>query len=302
MQSFLPVVLLGYILNSTSTLISKFIVGVNVPNPYVYTFYVSVLGLTVILLAPFGFTFPSIEVFILSGFCALSFILALLMFYSSLYFDEASVVAPIVGTCNAVFTFVLSILFLNESMPVNHLLAVIFLILGMVFLVFTHILEFKYAPKHLFLMIGAGLFYAISAVLTREVFIRSNFITGLVLIYSLTGCFALLLLIKRGLRQQVFSSAVSRTHLLKRTGKLLILGQGLGVSGGFLITFGYSLTSAAIINSLQGIQYIFILAVAWLLPKHLKHLLGEDFIRKGITQKVTGVVLIAIGLGFLAFR
>lgn len=299
---YLPVVLLGYIFNSTSTLISKFIVDVNVPNPYVYTFYVSVLGLIVIVLAPFGFTLPTPEVFLISAFCALAFILALLMFYSSLYFDETSVVAPVVGTCNAIFTLLISILLFDEAVLQSHLLAVFLLVLGLIFLVSTHLLEFKYKPKHLLLMVGAGLFYAISAVLMRAVFLQTNFISGLILVYVITGCISLLFLTVPQLRKQILSSVVNKNHLINKTSRLLILGELLGAGGGFLITFGYSLTSAAIINSMQGVQYIFILAVAMLLPKHLKHLLGEDFIYKGIVLKVIGSALIVIGLGFLAFK
>lgn len=301
-MAFLPVVLLGYILNSTSTLISKFIVDVNVPNPYVYTFYVSVLGFLALLLVPFGFQVPTIGVFLLSTLCALAFILALLMFYSSLYFDESSVVAPIVGTFNAVFTLLISLLFLNEAFLRSHFLAVALLLLGLTFLVSTHLMEFEYQPKHFLLMFLSGLTYAISAVLMRKIFLAASFISGLVLVYVITGCFSLIFLTIPKIRRALFAASFGKHHLANKTTMLILLGEVLGVLGGFLITYGYFLTSAAVVNSLQGIQYIFILVVAMLLPKHLKHLMGEDFIYKGIGQKVIGSVLIAIGLGLLTFR
>lgn len=301
MLSFLPVALLGYFLNSTAILISKFVVDKSVPNPIVYTFYVGIAGFLVLLLVPFGFHLPTAAALTYSLFSALAFVVALLLFYHSLLCDEPSVVAPIVGTFNPIFTFLISFFLFQQALTPLQILSVSILIFGLVVLSSTHLIQTNLERKHLLMMVSAGLFYALSAVLIKQTFLKTNFLTGLILVYGLTGVLVLGFLLIPKFRHQIVNSKVSKHHLINKVSQLLFLGEALGAGGGFLITYSYTLSSPAVINSLQGVQYVFILVVALLLPHRLQHLLAEDSLYKHLGQKILGSVIILSGLGLLAF-
>ena len=73
----------------------------------------------------------------------------------------------------------------------------------------------------------------------------------------------------------------------------------MGAISGLLISFGITLASASLVNSLFGVQYLVILFAAIFFAKKYPHLL-EELSRKVVTQKVVGIVIISVGLYLLA--
>jgi len=74
----------------------------------------------------------------------------------------------------------------------------------------------------------------------------------------------------------------------------------MGAVQGFLLTFAVSLANPALVNSLFGIQYLVILTTSLLLSKSHPNLLGERLTKAIILQKVTGSIILSIGLYLLA--
>ena len=155
------------------------------------------------------------------------------------------------------------------------------------------------------MMILAGFFFALSYLFLKRGFEVSNFITGLTLSKLAGGIFALTFLAIPSIRKQIFTpnsseSAPKSNKFLNKTFILLIIGQAMGAVQGFLLTFAVSLANPALVNSLFGIQYLVILTTSLLLSKSHPNLLGERLTKAIILQKVTGSIILSIGLYLLA--
>ena len=76
--------------------------------------------------------------------------------------------------------------------------------------------------------------------------------------------------------------------------------QGFGALGTILQNYAVSLGSVALVTSLQGLQYglllVFTTIGSILLPKIIK----EDMSKSIVIQKALSIILIGIGLYFLA--
>ena len=71
---------------------------------------------------------------------------------------------------------------------------------------------------------------------------------------------------------------------------------------GFLLqNYAIFLGSVALVNALQGVQYAFLLVLGGLISVFYPNLLKENISTKVVIQKLTAVLLISIGLYFLAF-
>ena len=80
--------------------------------------------------------------------------------------------------------------------------------------------------------------------------------------------------------------------------KFVISGRALSVLAAFLMYLAVFLGSVTLANSLQGIQYIFILVLAYLFFKKFPKL-REQFSKEIIIQKIIAIILIGLGLFFL---
>lgn len=82
----------------------------------------------------------------------------------------------------------------------------------------------------------------------------------------------------------------------------MVLGaQGLGALAFVLQNYAISFGSVAIINALQGVQYAFLLLFAWLLTLFYPKIIKEDISKKILWKKIGAIVLISLGLYWLAF-
>ncbi|MFQ6002455.1 MAG: hypothetical protein ACE5KJ_01785, partial [Candidatus Zixiibacteriota bacterium] len=78
-----------------------------------------------------------------------------------------------------------------------------------------------------------------------------------------------------------------------------LINQAAGGGGGILQQYAISLGSAALVGALQGVQYAFLLVLIIFLSRRFPQL-KEEFSRWAIIQKVSAIILIAIGLFILA--
>lgn len=299
-MSYLPIAILGYCLNAIATLVDKALLDKNIPEPIVYTFYLGVLSLAAILLIPFGFSWPNTPTILFATASGFTFVFGWMTLYLALKHDEASRVAPIIGTFVPIFTLILGLLFLDQSLTRSQFLAFAILTSGLVLISSTSWFKSKIERENILLMILSGLFFALSSVLLRQSFLNSNFISTLVV--SRIGMFILVLtfLLIPKYRQKIFSSKVTGHHLINPTSKLLVLGQVAGALGGLLLTYSVSLVNPAIVNAISGVQYIIILAVVLILSKKFQKLLEEDVNKRILAQKILGSVVIGLGLAILA--
>lgn len=298
-MSFLPIAILAYTLNGGSIIIDKILLNKALPNPFIYTFYISILGLLALLLIPFGVTFQSLPI-ILAVFSGIFFVFGLLSSFQALIKSEASVVGPVVGSLNPVFTLILGSIFLAEILSPSQTMAFFVIIFGALILTLNQLLaNFKF-NKQLLLMIFSGLMFAISYILLRQSFIASNFLTGLVFSRVGAGIFVILFLLFPKIKAQIFISKLSQNHFKNSTTILLFVGQFIGAASGLLINFAVSLTNPALVNALFGVQYLVILGVAlFLAHEHQAKLLDENLSKGILLQKMLGVAVLSLGVYLL---
>ncbi len=300
-MNFLLVSAVAYIFNAGALLVDKILLKKSFPNPIVYTFYVNILQLFVLLLIPFGFHFNLDSAAfwaIISGIVGVG---ALYAFFSSLRVNDASTVGPIVGVLNPLFALILGGLFLHQILTSTQYLAFFILLIGALVLTFNlwgH--TFKFGTKFIWMAL-AGFLFGLSYVLLREAFLHSSFINGLIFSRVAAGLIALIFLLFPNIRKDIFASKSSPAGFSSRATLILMgLGQIMGAASGLLITFGVSLASPALINSLFGVQYLTILVAALFLAKKHPQLLGEHLSKKIVVEKLIGAVILSIGLYLLA--
>lgn len=287
-MSFLPIAALAYALNAGAIIIDKILLTRALPNPAVYAFYISILGLLALLLLPFGFQWQASILLpaILSGTAST---LALLTFFKSLKEGEASVAGPLVGALNPLFALIIGMLFFNQLINSSEFLAMLVLILGAGILTFNVWFKKIKTNRQLLMMVASGFFFALSYVFLKEVFATSNFITGLVLSRVFGALSALTFLFWPTVRRQILAPKIR-----PKTSLLLILGQSMGAMQGFLLAYATSLASPALVNSLFGVQYLVILGASFFIN------LNEDLSKKAILQKIVGAAILSLGVYLLS--
>jgi drug/metabolite transporter (DMT)-like permease len=147
------------------------------------------------------------------------------------------------------------------------------------------------------LAVGAAFAFALSFVLSKYVYDRSNFVTGF--IWGRVGtCIAALMLlahaeVRRSLRHTL-------THFMSPKGALFFGNQFLGAAAIVLQSYATSLGNVAVVQSLQGVQFaaVFLIAVvaSIFMPKFLK-----EFTRPRILlEKAFAILLVSAGVAMLA--
>lgn len=300
-MSFLPIALAAYILNGFSLIIDKSLVDHSIKNPIVYAFYTGVLSFAVLLLIPFGFYIPTSEALVYAVLSGIIFTLAQITFFEALQKYNASVVSPVVGTLNPVFSLILGALFLGNILMGNQFLAFSLLIIGGIVLTFNlwwgkHNLDY-----HFFMMLFSGFLFGLSYVLLSEAFALSSFVVGLVISRISMGTLALSFLLFPRTKNAIFAGKLTKNHFANHTGFLVLTSQATGAISGLLVSFAITKANPALVNSLFGVTYIMVLLAAILLAKSHPHILDENLSKKVLIQKVLGIIVLSFGLGLLAF-
>ena len=269
-----------------------------------YAFWVGFLSFVVLILAPFGFFIPPSNQIILSLVAGMVWLISTVIFYNALHKGEASRVVPTVGGLTPLFVLGLSFIFLGERLSLRELLAFCFLVSGGIILSLlvtkTETLSFwkrrKIRLTKVFIpALGAALTSAIYLVITKSVFSHIGFINGLIWTRLGASVGAILLLIPINFRQKIFKKGKA---VKARVFGFFVLARGLGTASSFLIYWAIFLGSVTLVNSLQGVQYLFLLVLAFLFFRRIPQL--KEQLEKGVlAQKIIAIILIGIGLAIL---
>lgn len=298
-MSHLPFTLLAYGLNALSVTVDKILLTKNVPNPLIYVFYFSLVSLIVIVLVPFT-QIPSLQVFALASLSTLLWSLGAYFMFKAMQIGLVSRVVPVIGTL--IPLLLLFQAFFNQTINPNQATAVLLLVLGLIFLTIQD-WQGSLSKKELAFIILSTAFFASSYVFLRQAYLLQNhFITVFVWSRFILIPVGILLLAIPPSRTIILNKQGQKLNLNKNFLILFIIGQFCGGFAELLLTFSVSLAEPALVNSLQGAQYglIFILTLA--LSKKYPEVFKESIYKKTILSKITGIILIAIGLYILALN
>ncbi len=303
-MNWLVVAIVAHFIFALVFIVDKFLLSKTVLQPRAYAFYVGLLGIFALLLIPFGFTLLPAGQIAASLIAGVLFVLAILFFYKLIQIGEVSRITPIVGGAVPVFTLILTYSFLGERLTNSQLVAFFLLVLGGVIMLWPRkdrinsLTGQASLTKKLTLAVMAALFFAGSFVLTKFIFTEQPFINGFIWVRLGGFLGAWLLFFWPGSRQVIFKT--TETIKIKSVG-LLISNKTLSALAFILLNYAIFLGSVTLVNSLQGIQYAFLLIVALFLSKKFPQILKEQISRGMILQKIMAISFIVLGLGILAF-
>lgn len=296
-MNWIAIVLGGHLLNALAALMDKFLLAKKIPSPFVYAFFIGLLGIFGLVLIPFGFTVPSDVEIIRSLIAGATYVIALVFFFAGLKENEASRVVPLTGGFVPAFTFVLAYFFLDERLGAMEIAAFVALVFGGVLITLEK--GGRGSKKGYFYAVVAGFIFALSYVITKQVFIEQNFISGFV--WSRIGGFlmALSFLLIPSVRGAIFNQP--KQGGTGSTTMLFFTGQVAGALGYVLVNYAISLGSVSLVNAMQGAQYGFLLLISILLAKKFPKIISEKMSSSVIIQKIIAILLISIGILLIAF-
>jgi len=301
-MNWLIITILAYFILAVVFLIDKYLLVNAIPNPKVYAFLIGIAGLLLLVLIPFvNFYIPSAQQIILSFFAGATFIFALYWFYKALQNFDASQIVPAVGALNPFF--VLSFVYissLGKEFPSNReILSIILLVAGAVLITIEKGKTINGESMKLSLM--AALFFSLSFVLTKYVYLEQPFLNGL--IWTRLGG-VLMALILFFLWDDIKKDIFGQKDAFKRKSLgILILNQTAGAGAGLLQNWAIALAPllyVAFINALQGVQYVFLLIFSIVLSFKFPQILKEQITKEVIVQRIIAIFLIGGGLVLLS--
>lgn len=297
-MNYLLIAVTAYLLNAVSVLIDKILLVKKLPNPALYVFYISLFSLAVLLLAPIT-ALPTLSGFVYGSISTILWTLGAYFMFRALKSGEAARVVPIIGTLIPVILLFMSAL--SGTTNPNETWAVLILLAGLIFLILPY-LGGKFSREELAQEIVSSLFFANSYFILKLAYENSDFFS--VFVYSRVVLIPLILvvLIIPFLRKQIFANSPHHrpANLWSKTGFMLFIGQAAGGASQLMLTFAISLANPAVINSIQGIQYVFLFVLSLLLMRKFPQAFHEKLNRFSLTGKIIGIALIFLGLWILS--
>ena len=289
---WLIVVTTAYLFYALVFIIDKYILSRSLPHPVAYSFYVNFLSIFILILLPLGFHFPSWGQLILVLTAGIINVAGCVLLYGALNKEEVSRIAPFVGGFVAIFTLILSMLFLNEHFAAKQVIAFVFLVLGCLILSFE---KKKFFSKPFVWALISALFFAIFWIITKYIFIEAKFVSGIIWVRTGVALASLLLLVPEKNRKLILKKAEKSKSEARG---YFFAGRAMSILGGLGVYVAVYLGSVVLTNAFQGLQYVFVFLFAILFFKKF-HGLREELKREIIIQKVLAIILICFGLFIL---
>lgn len=284
---WLAIALGAQIILGTSAVFDKSLLKRKFFDPFVYTFWVGILGAFVIFFLPFGLKIISLPLMGVAFLAGIALIISMFFLYLSLDKGEASKTLPFIGAFSPIFTLILGYFLITSDFDLVDAVGFFLLIIGG--FVFFLIEQKEIRLKLIFYAILSALFLGLSNVLTKFVFERTDFITGFFWIKIGGVIFVLLLLVLPNLRKNIFHShkKSSISH------KYLYFGNRIYAGLGSIMIYGaIKLAHPALVESTQSFKYAVIFFASWIL-------LREHFKGKILIGKIIATVFIIFGLVWL---
>jgi len=296
---WLVVIIISYLFFALSSLGDKVVLAKS-PKPENYIFFVGLFSGVAIFLLPFGVTIPNLMATFLIALNGLVYIFSLYALFSALERFDVSKVVPTVGATQPIFVLILTYLFVGpQDLGIVELIAYSLLFIGSIIISVEK--NEKVTGEFISLSFLASFLFSLNFILSKFVFVElgNNFISGMFWM-SLAACAIVIIgLIFKGFRKAVFEGE----KIEKQTGILFVVTQ---IAGGIAnLTQNYAVNIVpfgmlAIMNSIKGVQYVFLFLITLGLTIYFPKILKENFSKRVIIQKIISIILIVMGLAILA--
>ena len=315
---WLPIAIFAYLINAGVYTADKYFLSKKVHSSVAYAFYVGIWSIGNVMLFLFvPFFVPSLSWLILDLLAGLLFLWALVAWYKALHQSEATKVVPIVGAFIPVYSFILSYIFLGESLSQKELIALLILIIGGVLISIKQKQEsrMKKIIKNIMALLGskkaevhpvsrlitnsliAAFAFASYYVLIKYIYMNQPFLESYIWT-RLGSFFGALLLIITPHNREIILAKKKRGSAIK-SWPLFLSIRFLAVIAFIFLNYAISLGNVALINAVQGVQYVFLLFIILVLSEKYPKILKEEMGRTVLIQKFMGVLLVGVGLYLL---
>lgn len=300
----------AYFLFALSSVMDKHIVSNTSLTPVAYAFYSGFFQILYVIAVPVAafaspqivFNFPSLELSLLGVLDGIIFVMALVALYKATEAAEISRISPIVGILVPVFTLLLSAIFLREVLTLRELIAFCFFVVGG-FLMSAKIdgKSFSYV-KGMSSAALAGFLFAAYYVIMDFLFTKVGFVEVFIIMQFGGFVGALLLLIPEKSRKSILEIKKKKAKKTRKTHgtKVFFVNKVLSAVGSLLLNYAIAIGSATIVNSLQAVQYAFVLIFSVVLSRKVPHFFNEETHRKVMLQKGAALAFTAVGLILIA--
>jgi len=295
--------IISYFLNAVTAIIDKFLLKKSVPSPAAYAFFVGILSIFAVILIPFGVIWPGFSLAVQNIIPGIIFFWAVFLFVTAVKKYEVSRVVTMIGGFAPIFTLILSFFIFGEKLRGLHFLAFIILIAGGVIISFKRDSGENRRIKHPLLgmeiSILAAFSFALYYVLAKFIFSNGQpFISAF--FWSRMGSFlmAVFILLIPSWRKLIFET--KKTAGI-RGGALFVGNKALAAVAFILLNYSIKLGDVALVNAIQGVQYIFLLGLVVILAKKHHEVLEEKLTHSVIVQKIIAITIIGAGLALLYF-
>lgn len=286
-MNWLFITVLASFILGTAGVFDKFLIQKRFFNPWAYTFWIGILGILTLGLAPLGFTFLPAKIILIAFAAGAAFILALFFFFRALEKGEASGALPTIGGFTPIFTLFFAALILDSNLGAGDLAGFVFLVAGGA--IFFGIEKKDARFSVILFSILSALLFGFSNTLRKFVFNEGQFISGLIWISLGGALFVLISLLFSNIRKNIFASFKTA----KVSSKALYLGnRAWSALGTFFIYYAIFLGQPALVEAAQSLKYVVIFFAAWILLK-------EKFSGKALFGKIAATVIIILGLIWL---
>jgi len=308
----------AYFINAGVYVADKFLLSKKIHSSIAYAFYVgiwSIFNIFLLFLAPWMPNARELTLDLLGGFL---FLVTLVFWYKALHQSEASRVVPIVGALVPIFSFILSFVFLGETLSQQQLLAFIILICGGVLISIKHTKVYSYqkviirirevagdifgevpagaqpTSRLLINSVTAAVFFAAYYVLMKFIYIYQPFVGSFV--WSRLGSFigVLFMLFVPDWRKVIVKQQKG-TKTPKNMFYFLTV-RLLAAAAFIMLNYAISLGSVAVVNALQGVQYLFLFIMILIVSTRFPKVLNEQLGGGVLLQKLIGTLMICLGL------
>ena len=270
-----------------------------VASPLRYTFFSALLAGVAIVALPFGYQPLTNFIVIWSVIAGLLHIGALWMFFSALSHGEPSRVVPLTGSTVALSTLLLATMFLGEVFSFWQAMGVLLFLLGGIFLSIQIKRSYTFSFRLAYQILLAGVLFASSFASVKYLYDGSDtFLATFVYSRVIESLCALVFLgpFLMGVQSVKSSARVSMAMLFSWSSLVFVGNKALAASAFALQNYAIALGSVAVVNALQGFQYVFLLLLAWGVSHFSPRFFKEEFSRVSLVQKILGVVSVGIGL------
>lgn len=300
MLTWLLIIVAAYFFFSLSSLGDKLILA-GPPKPKPYTFFVGIVGLSVVVLIPFiDLRFPEEEAVFWIVLEAMLYIAAIYAAFVAVEYFDISKAATAIGAIVPIFVFLLTFLVWGgQTISKTNILAFILLLLGSFIISFER--KFKTTGAFLVIVLFASLLSALDYVVTKIIFLQQDFLFAFFWMRIIAALLACLLLLSKKIRKEIFER---KTYLNRKVLSLMAFTYTAGGVANLFQAFAIALVPAAllpILNSLRGVQYVFLFLMTLFFSFFLPKILKEEISKKIIIQKIIAIILIVAGLAILVY-